>query len=182
MDKKYSAYLCTGCGIGDAIDIEALSGVVSSEMGMECKSHQALCSAEGRALIEADINDNGVNTVVIGACSPRVMQDEFNFGDDKITIRANLREQVAWSNPADADKEYVQEQASDYMRMACTQAKKTDLPDPFQLETVNKRIKAALKHGLTPIVCVGEVLKEREENKTFDVIQKQCAGGCAICR
>ena len=140
MDKKYSAYLCTGCGIGDAIDIEALSGVVSSEMGMECKIHQALCSADGRALIEGDINDNGVNTVVVGACSPRVMQDEFNFGDDRITIRANLREQVAWSNPADADKEYIQEQASDYMRMACTQANKSDLPDPFELETVNKRI------------------------------------------
>jgi quinone-modifying oxidoreductase subunit QmoB len=140
MDKKYSAYLCTGCGIGDAIDIEALSGVVSSEMGMECKTHQALCSADGRGLIEGDINDNGVNAIVVGACSPRVMQDEFNFGDDKITIRANLREQVAWSNPEDADKEYVQEQASDYMRMACTQAKKSDLPDPYQLETINKRI------------------------------------------
>ncbi|KPK25345.1 MAG: heterodisulfide reductase subunit A [Desulfobacterales bacterium SG8_35_2] len=140
MDKKYCAYLCTGCGIGDAIDIEALSGVVSSEMGMECKTHQAFCSADGRALIEGDINENGINTVVVGACSPRVMQDEFNFGDDKITVRANLREQVAWSNPEDADKEYVQEQASDYMRMACTQAKKTDLPDPFQLETVSRKI------------------------------------------
>jgi quinone-modifying oxidoreductase subunit QmoB len=139
MDKKYGAYICTGCGIGDAIDIEALSGVASSEMGMECKTHQALCSAEGRALIEGDIND-GVNTVVVAACSPRVMQAEFNFGDDKITIRANLREQVVWSNPPDADKEFVQEQASDYIRMACTQAKKSDLPEPFQLEAINKKI------------------------------------------
>jgi quinone-modifying oxidoreductase subunit QmoB len=140
MDKKYSAYLCTGCGIGDAVDIEVVSGVVSGEMNMECKVHQALCSADGRALIEGDINDNGVNTVVIGACSPRVMQDEFDFGDDKITIRANIREQVAWSNPEDADKEYVEEQASDYMRMGCTQAQKSELPEPFELETVNKRI------------------------------------------
>ncbi|HQP11019.1 MAG TPA: triose-phosphate isomerase, partial [Candidatus Omnitrophota bacterium] len=46
-------------------------------------------------------------------------------------------------------------------------------------ETVNKRIKAALKHDLTPIVCVGEVLKEREGNKTFDVIKKQCEGAFA---
>jgi len=46
-------------------------------------------------------------------------------------------------------------------------------------ETVNKRIKAALKHGLIPIVCVGEVLEEREADKTFDVIQKQCDGGFA---
>jgi quinone-modifying oxidoreductase subunit QmoB len=25
MDKKYGAYICTGCGIGDALDIEALT-------------------------------------------------------------------------------------------------------------------------------------------------------------
>lgn len=41
-------------------------------------------------------------------------------------------------------------------------------------QTVNKKIRAALRHGLTPIVCVGEVLQEREANKTFDVIRTQC--------
>jgi triosephosphate isomerase (TIM) len=40
--------------------------------------------------------------------------------------------------------------------------------------TVNKKIIAALKHGLTPIVCVGENLEEREGDKTFDIIQSQC--------
>ncbi|MDH3391102.1 MAG: hydrogenase iron-sulfur subunit [Desulfobulbaceae bacterium] len=139
MDKKYSAYICTGCGIGDTLDIEALSKVASSEMSMECKTHQAFCSADGRALIEGDIND-GVNTVVVVACSPRVMLDEFNFGDDKITIRANIREQVVWSKGEDADPEYLQEAASDYIRMGCTQAKKSELPERFALETTNKRI------------------------------------------
>jgi triosephosphate isomerase len=37
-------------------------------------------------------------------------------------------------------------------------------------ESVNKKIKAALKNGLTPIVCVGENLEEREANKAFEVI------------
>jgi len=140
MDNKYSAYICTGCGIGETLDIEALSEVASSEMSMECKTHQAFCSADGRAMIEKDINDDGVNTVVVAACSPRVMLDEFNFGDDKITIRANLREQVVWSKGEDADPEYLQEEASDYIRMACTQAQKSELPEPFTLETINKRI------------------------------------------
>lgn len=44
-------------------------------------------------------------------------------------------------------------------------------------ETVNKRIKAALKHGLTPIFCIGEMLAEREANKTFSVIEMQVKGG-----
>jgi len=43
-------------------------------------------------------------------------------------------------------------------------------------ETVNKRLRAALKHGLVPIVCVGENLAQRESNKTFDVIRDHCEG------
>jgi len=157
MDKKICAYLCTGCGIGDALDIEALSGVVSGEMKTECKTHQAFCSPDGRALIEADIND-GVNVVVVGACSPRVMIDEFNFGDDKITVRANLREQVVWSAGEDADAEYVQEQASDYMRMACKRATKMELPEPYKLETINKRI-LVMGGGVAGLTAAHEAAK-----------------------
>ena len=147
MDKTYCAYICSGCGIGEALDMEALAEVVTDEMSMECKSHECLCGPEGRAFIEKDIAD-GTNTVVIGACSPRVMADEFNFGDDKITVRANLREQVVWTEvkPAEGEEpdeeaaEYLQETAADYMRMACTRAQKTELPEPFQLEMLHKTI------------------------------------------
>lgn len=40
-------------------------------------------------------------------------------------------------------------------------------------ETVNKRTKAALAAGLKPIVCVGELLSEREANITEEVISRQ---------
>jgi len=41
-------------------------------------------------------------------------------------------------------------------------------------DTVNLKLKAALEAGLTPIVCVGEVLEEREANLTEDVLRRQC--------
>jgi triosephosphate isomerase len=44
-------------------------------------------------------------------------------------------------------------------------------------ETVNRRIKAALPQGLKVIFCIGETLKEREEGKTFSVIERQVEGG-----
>jgi triosephosphate isomerase len=44
-------------------------------------------------------------------------------------------------------------------------------------ETVNRRIKAAFKHGLKVIFCIGETLKEREEGKTFSVVERQMEGG-----
>jgi triosephosphate isomerase len=40
-------------------------------------------------------------------------------------------------------------------------------------ETVNKKIKSALKNGLKPIVCVGETLAERESGKTQEIITTQ---------
>jgi len=46
-------------------------------------------------------------------------------------------------------------------------------------ETVNRRIKAAFKHGLKVILCIGETLKEREEGKTFSVVERQMEGGLA---
>ncbi|MBN1405289.1 MAG: triose-phosphate isomerase [Candidatus Omnitrophica bacterium] len=46
-------------------------------------------------------------------------------------------------------------------------------------EGVNKKIKAALFAGLTPIVCVGEKLQEREKGETFDVVKNHVAGALA---
>ena len=41
-------------------------------------------------------------------------------------------------------------------------------------DTVNLKLKAALEAGLSPIVCVGEVLEEREAGVTEDVLRRQC--------
>jgi triosephosphate isomerase len=46
-------------------------------------------------------------------------------------------------------------------------------------EIVNKKLKVALAAGLVPVVCVGEVLAEREAGKTADVLKKQVAGALA---
>lgn len=40
-------------------------------------------------------------------------------------------------------------------------------------ESVNKKVKAAFANELKPIVCVGETLEQREENKTVEIITKQ---------
>jgi len=44
-------------------------------------------------------------------------------------------------------------------------------------ETVNKKVKQALKKGLLPILCVGETLAEREAGKLKDIISRQVTGG-----
>jgi triosephosphate isomerase len=44
-------------------------------------------------------------------------------------------------------------------------------------ETVNKKVKQALKKGLLPILCVGETLAEREAGKLNDIISRQVTVG-----
>ncbi len=44
-------------------------------------------------------------------------------------------------------------------------------------ETVNKKVKQALRKGLLPIMCVGETLAEREAGKLNDVITRQVTAG-----
>ncbi len=77
MEKKYCAYICKGCGIKDAIDITKLEGAAKKIQNY--KSHDALCSPEGVQLIKDDIAKEGINTVIIAACSPRVKYEEFAF-------------------------------------------------------------------------------------------------------
>ncbi|MFP4036849.1 MAG: heterodisulfide reductase subunit A, partial [Desulfobacteraceae bacterium] len=131
-DKKIGVYICTGCGIGDALDIEKLgeSGTEDHTVAV-LKNHPNLCSKEGVELIKKDIEDEGVNTIVIGACSPRVMYDVFSF-DNCIVDRVNLREQVVWCHkPQDEDTQMM---AEDYLRMGLAKVEHMSLPEPFMPE------------------------------------------------
>jgi len=120
---KPGVYLCSGCGIGSAISIDTLEQVALNDCkAAVCRQHDFLCGDEGRALIAADLADGSVNRPVVVACSPRVMTDRFTF-DGAVTTRANLREQVAWSQPAGTED--TQMMANDYVRMGVAQAKRT---------------------------------------------------------
>jgi len=53
---KYAAYVCSGCGIGDKLDVGALEKIAQKEGKMAVvKSHPFLCNAEGVQMIRDDI-------------------------------------------------------------------------------------------------------------------------------
>lgn len=43
--------------------------------------------------------------------------------------------------------------------------------------SVNKKIMASLRHGLSPIMCIGESLEEREKGETFNVLENELLEG-----
>jgi quinone-modifying oxidoreductase subunit QmoB len=179
MKKVYGAYLCTGCGIGEVLDVDGLKDA-ASEAGIEMKEHACLCGADGRAFIEKDIKENGVNTIVVCACSPRVMQKEFNFGEETITVRGNLREHVAWTGSLKEDgsvDDFLQEMAADYVRMAVTRAQKTELPEPYLLESISKKI-LVMGGGIAGLTAAKEAAKAGYE---VTLVEKEAQlGGKAI--
>ncbi|HDK17238.1 MAG TPA: CoB--CoM heterodisulfide reductase iron-sulfur subunit A family protein, partial [Nitrospirae bacterium] len=138
MEKKLGVYICKGCNIADTVEIEKLQEVATKEKQIPvCKTHDALCGTEGLELIKNDISGEGVNTVVVAACSPRVKFREFSFPGNLVE-RINLREFVAWSQ--EPKTEDTQALAEDYMRMGIVKAQKGDFPEPFMLEETDKSV------------------------------------------
>jgi quinone-modifying oxidoreductase, subunit QmoB len=134
MEKKFGVYLCKGCGIAEAIDFEALTKVIKKEGKIQhIKEHDIMCSPEARAMVLEDLKPEGegINAIVIAACSPRVKFEELDF-PNCLVERANIRELVAWTQEPKAEE--TQALAEDYLRMYCARVKKSELPEPYQSE------------------------------------------------
>ena len=134
--KKIGCYICTGCGIGETMDVAALEKVSSKEQKIPVtKSHPFLCGTEGIDLIRQDLANEGVNALLIAACSHRFKTDEFQF-DTPLLDRVDLRDKVLWIQDSTSDDETVQEDlqmmAEDYLRMGSVKLKKMEPPEPFQ--------------------------------------------------
>ncbi|OGA31327.1 MAG: heterodisulfide reductase [Betaproteobacteria bacterium RIFCSPLOWO2_12_FULL_67_28] len=140
-DLKTAAYVCGGCGIAERLDTGQLALIAEREGKMNLvRRHPFLCSAEGVAQIQGDIDAEGVTHVAIAACSRRAKTEAFQFPAVAVS-RANLREGVIWVRPAnDEAREATQEMAGDYVRMACAELKNMKLPSGHAETGRNRRV------------------------------------------
>ncbi len=128
MAKKTGVYVCRGCGIAEAIDTQKLVDLATTaNPGGPVRTSLAFC-LEDAQLIGTDIEQQGVDGVVIAACSLRVNTDVFRF-KPAFVERVNIREQVVWSQPA--HHEETQALAEDYLRMGLVRAQKASPPTPY---------------------------------------------------
>jgi quinone-modifying oxidoreductase subunit QmoB len=140
-EMKIGAYICKGCGLGERLDSGQLEMTATRDgKAQVCQQHDFLCSEAGVKMIQDDIDNEGVNHLVIAACSRRAKTDAFNF--ENVTLsRANLREGVIWVRPdTDEMRETTQEMADDYIRMACAEAKYMKIPQASGEQSVIKNI------------------------------------------
>ena len=79
IETKVGVYLCSGCEIGDCLNMDELAKVATVENKIPvCKINPWICSAESIETIKKDIYDEKLNRVVIGACSQRYLSDTLN--------------------------------------------------------------------------------------------------------
>ncbi len=169
IDTKVGVYLCSGCGIGGALNCDGLAKLATGESKVPvCKVDGWLCSDESVATIREEIKSEKLNRVVIGACSQRFLSDVFRFDSGVMVERVNLRENVAWTHkPNDDDTQML---AEDYLRMGVAKVRNSELPEPLRSE-VNETILVVGggTTGLTSALAAAKagftvVLTEKEKN------------------
>ena len=127
MKRRCGVYVCEGCGIGESVDVAALARMSEGEPDvMVTRTSKAFC-LEDAALIQEDLTSQGLESIVVAACSQRVNRQVFSFPPANVR-RVNLREHVAWSHaPKD---EATEELATDMLRMGIAAAQHLSPPVP----------------------------------------------------
>ncbi|WP_456431886.1 FAD-dependent oxidoreductase [Thermosulfuriphilus sp.] len=170
--EKIGVYICSSCDIGERLNLDDLAQVANQYNPAVCKTLPFLCGQEAVETIKGDISSEGLDSVVICACSPRVNYDVFDFGAVPVE-RVNLREGVVWSRPAPAegewDNEYVSFEdelmnlAKDYVRMGVVKMQKYAPPEPYKPEEEISETIMVMGGGVTGLTAALEAAKAGKE-------------------
>lgn len=133
---KIGVYFCNcGTNISAKIDSEEVRKKIPADAHF--KTTDFLCSEEGKAFLENDIKENGIERIVISACSPREHENTFMRVLSKAGINpylmqmVNVREQVAWVTE---DRIKATEKAGRYINSAI---KRVVLHDPLEKKEID---------------------------------------------
>lgn len=156
MEDKIGVFICTGYGIAEALDVDALSQVATGEFSVPFCRTVETCEGPGLKAIVEDIQAQGLTKVVIAGISPRRYADTA-FPPDVIVEKVALREQVVWSLPA--GEEDTQMMAEDYLRMYITKVQKMKPLVPFQPEEEISKEMLVVGGGVAGLTAALEAAK-----------------------
>ncbi len=101
---KIGVYIChCGTNIAAMVDVEAVAKYAASLENVKVARHYAyMCSDPGQALIKDDIQNKGLNRVVVASCSPLMHETTFRRACSEAGLNpflfqmTNIREHCSW--------------------------------------------------------------------------------------
>lgn len=146
MDRKIGVYIChCGLNIAGTVDVKAVAEYAKGlDSVAVVRDYRYMCSDPGQALIKSDIEEYGLDRVVVAACSPRLHEQTFRNAcqaaglNPYLCEHISIREQCSWLS---TDKERNTKKAKDIVRAAM---RRVMLHEPLEVSFV----------PVTPIVLV----------------------------
>jgi len=103
-EARIGVYICH-CGVNIAanVDVAQVAEFAATLPGVVvARDYLYMCSDPGQALIQQDIEEQGLNGVVVASCSPRMHEPTFRGAAQQVGLNpylvemANIREQCSW--------------------------------------------------------------------------------------
>jgi heterodisulfide reductase subunit A len=137
---RIGVYTCyCGGNISDVVDCEAVATTLGQLPDVVVsRTNMSMCSDAGQAIIEDDIHQQGLNRVVIGACSPFLHEQTFRGTLARAGLNpyfyhhVGLREQDSWTTHADPGGATVK--AIRLMKAGIAKARFLEALEPIRLE------------------------------------------------
>lgn len=144
--NKVGVYIChCGGNISDVVDVEAVRQYAKSLEGVEvAQKTMFMCSSDGQDLIEDDLKEGRVDSIVVGACSPKLHETTFRGAISRadsnpfMLEQANIREQVSWTHTH--DKQAATIKAMNLVAAAAGKAGLLEPLTPIKVQTVQQGI------------------------------------------
>jgi heterodisulfide reductase subunit A len=181
MSVTVGVYLCTCAGnISDNVEVDELAAFSLGLDGVAyTKTHELLCSEEGKRFLAESISKEKPARIVIAACSPKEHEPTFR----KVCLQSglnpyllqmvNIREQVAWVT---ADKSVATAKAKSYITAA---VKRVSLHEPLEKKQIPCN-PDALVIGAGPAGIEAALLLARAGRQVCLVDKAPCIGGKAV--
>ena len=145
MAEKIGVYFDES-SLGGFLDLEKIAESVKNKWGGLCaviEAHPRLASADGKARIQAALDAGTIDAVCVCGPTPRVDWEFFDFGENVLVDRVNLREQCVLSYQDPDGRELVLGQtpetlhaiALDYVNMGVVKLQKATVPEAEIVES-----------------------------------------------
>lgn len=142
--RRVGVYICQcGGNISDYVDVDCVRREIEEELGVEvAKTSMFTCSDASQTEMVQDIQDSGLDGMVVASCSPKLHLGTFRGVAERAGlnpyqyVQVNIREQCSWAHSD--DREGATKKAVGLVRGGIEKVLRSEPLEPIRVESVKK--------------------------------------------